>query len=71
MKPGKVMIVPEAANWTAAAPAAPPTGTSTRTEAVRPRASAICEATVRFQMSSYRANWRSLSKDLTVAGVRK
>ena len=49
MKPRKVMTVPDAAN-TASRPSvlvAP-----SRTDAVDPRASAICEATVRFQMSS-------------------
>ena len=46
------MIVPDAANVASRAPAAPATPTLTRTEAVWPRASAICEATVRFQMSS-------------------
>ena len=42
-----------------------------RTEAVCPRASAICEATVRFQISSYRRNWSPESSLATCAGVRK
>jgi hypothetical protein len=44
-----VITVPEAANSTVSPPAA---AAPIRSEAVWPRASAICEATVRIQISS-------------------
>ena len=47
------------------------TGTPIRTEAVEPRASAIWEATVRFQTSSYSRNSSPRSSPATWAGVRK
>ncbi len=46
------MTVPEAENSAVVVPAAPWVGTRRRTVAVEPRASDICEAIVRFQMSS-------------------
>ena len=57
MKPLKVMVVPDALNsavvFEAAATLDSPVGpTSIVTVAVTPLASAICDATVRFQMRS-------------------
>ena len=42
-----------------------------RTETVSPRASAICEATVRFQTSSYSAYSSRSSSPRTSSSVRK
>ena len=67
MKPRKVITVPDAAN-TASRPSL--ASAPIFTEAVDPRASAICEATVRFQMSSYSLNWSPDSSRATWAGVR-
>ena len=67
MKPRKVMTVPDAAN-TAARPSL--VRAPIFTDAVDPRASAICEATVRFQISSYSRNWSPDSSRATCAGVR-
>ena len=62
------MTVPEAENRTSVpSDAVAPR----RTDAVCPRASAICEATVRFQISSYSRNWSPDSSLATWAGVRK
>src|SRR5680860_580992 len=68
MKPWNVMIVPDAENSTAwwLALVAP-----MRTVEVVPVASAIWEATVRFQIISYRRNSSPRSSDRTLVGVRK
>ena len=50
--PRKVMTVPEAEYSAVAASAPMRTGAATFTLAVEPVASAICEATVRFQIRS-------------------
>ncbi len=66
--PRNVMTVPDAENRTSVpSDAVAPR----RTDAVCPRASAICEATVRFQISSYNRNWSPDSSRATWAGVRK
>jgi hypothetical protein len=81
MKPRKVMTVPDAANTASRSrsPSGDPEAAGVerravaarRTEAVDPRESAICEATVRFQISSYSRNWSPDSSRATWAGVRK
>jgi len=70
-KPRKVMTVPDAENTASTfVPSARVPSTPRRTDAVEPRASPICEATVRFQMSSYSLNWSPDSSPATCAGVR-
>ncbi len=66
MKPWKVIVLPEAVN-SASRPseARPPIFTVT----LLPTASFIWEATVRFQISSYRRNWSPVRP--VSAGVRK
>jgi len=62
-----VITVPEAANSTSSslADVAP-----MRSETVRPTASSICEASVRFQTRSYSACSSRESSDFTSSGVR-
>ena len=61
------MIVPDAEN-SASRPSA--ATAPRRIVAVWPRASAICEATVRFQMRSYSAKSSPRTSPATSAGVR-
>ena len=65
------MTVPDAENTVSTGPSGVVAVAARRTDAVCPRASAICEATVRFQISSYSLNWSPDSSRATWAGVRK
>ena len=51
-KPRKEMTVPDAPKTAGVGPSGSAASAPSRSDAVEPRASAICEATVRFQMSS-------------------
>ncbi len=67
-KPGKLIVLPDAPNSaTSPDPAVP----DSRSDTVWPRASAICEAMVRRQISSYSRNSSRPSSPATSPGVRK
>src|SRR5699024_12381971 len=70
IKPGTVMTVPEAENSATRGVSSADVPTIL-TVAVYPVASTICEATVRFQISSYNRNSSAVNEFLTCDGVRK